>query len=118
MATDVQSGPPGTQWSGSPRVWPRMVDPYAPPQDSSGRSPRPAPVVEPYAPSAAGQVYQQTYDAPPVHETHRDRDRPWRRHDVHDEPRPEPAHLGVFWTVAAVGIGLLALARLMLFFVV
>jgi hypothetical protein len=95
-----------------------MVDPYAPPQDSSARPARPAPVAEPYMPS--GQVYQQTYPdsyAAPVHETHRERDRPWRRHDAHDEPRTEPAHLGLFWTVAAVGIGLLCLARLMLFFV-
>ncbi|HJQ93853.1 MAG TPA: hypothetical protein VJ874_06165 [Candidatus Thermoplasmatota archaeon] len=61
------------------------------------------------------QTYPETRQAPPVQETYRDR--PWRRRDSHDEPRAEPAHLGVFWTVAAVGIGLLALARLMLFFV-
>ena len=101
-----------------------MVDPYAPPQDSPSRPPRPAPVAEPYAPSAGGQVYEQAYPETykpeayrPAHETSRERDRPWRRHDAHDEPRAEPAQLGLFWTVAAVGIGLLALARLMLFFV-
>ena len=97
-----------------------MVDPYAPPQDTAARPPRPAPVAEPYRPSASGQVYEQTYPATgptPVYDTDRDRHRPWRRHDAHDEPRAEPAHLGLFWTVAAVGIGLLALSRLMLFFV-
>jgi hypothetical protein len=96
-----------------------MVDPYAPPQDSSARPSRPAPVAEPYRPSTSGQVYEQTYpaSASPVYDTHRDRDRPWRRHEAHDEPRAEPAHLGLFWTVSAVGIGLLALSRLMLFFV-
>ena len=85
-----------------------MADPYAPPQDSPGRPARPAPVAE--------QAYPEAYQAP-VRETYRERERPWRRHDAHDEPRAEPAHLGLFWTVAAVGIGFLALARLMLFFV-
>jgi hypothetical protein len=94
-----------------------MVDPYAPPQDTAGRPARPAPYAEPYVPTAGSQVYQQTYEAPPPHDASRDRDRPWRR-DAHDhEPRTEPARLGLFWTVAAVGIGLLALSRLMLFFV-
>ncbi|HUR25742.1 MAG TPA: hypothetical protein VM327_07000 [Candidatus Thermoplasmatota archaeon] len=100
-----------------------MVDPYAPPHDSSGRPARPVPYAEPYTPASStpGQAYQQTYPETyppaPVHDTARDRDRPWRRGDAH-EPRTEPAHLGLFWTVAAVGVGLLALARLMLFFVV
>lgn len=100
-----------------------MVDPYAPPQDSSGRPPRAAPIAEPYVPSTSGQVYQPTYPETrethkaPVQDGYRERDRPWRRHDAHDEPRTEPAHLGLFWTVAAVGVGMLALARLMLFFV-
>ncbi|MEA3136104.1 MAG: hypothetical protein QOJ26_640 [Thermoplasmata archaeon] len=90
-----------------------MVDPYAPPQETPNRPIRPAPYTEPYQPS--GQVYQQTYEAAPTHETARDR--PWRRSEAH-EPHTEPAKLGLFWTVAAVGIGLLCLARLMLFFVV
>lgn len=98
-----------------------MVDPYAPPQDSSGRPPRPTPIAEPYRPSVGGQAYEQAYPeshpSPPVHETYRERDRRWRRGDAH-EPRAEPARPGLFWTVAAVGIGLLALARLMLLFVV
>lgn len=100
-----------------------MVDPYAPPKESASRPARPAPsspTVEPYVP-AGGRTYQQTYPPPyapaPVHEAGRDRDRPWRRSEEH-EPRTEPAQPGLFWTVAAVGIGLLCLARLMLFFVV
>lgn len=96
-----------------------MVDPYAPPQEAPSRPARPAPYSEPYAPSSTasgGQLYQQTYEPAPVHDSARDRDRPWRRES--HEPRAEPAKLGVFWTVAAVGIGLLCLARLMLFFVV
>lgn len=96
-----------------------MVDPYAPPHDSAARPARPPP-YEAYQPASGGQVYESTYEPAPVHETpvSRDRierDRPWRRDDRR-EPATEPAHLGVFWTVAAVGIGLLALARLMLFF--
>lgn len=102
-----------------------MVDPYAPPKDSTGRPTRPGPYAEPYTPSTGAQAYEQTYPESykptPVNDTirdrDRDRDRPWRRSDSH-EPRTEPANLGRFWTVAAVGIGLLALARLMLFFVV
>ncbi|MHB1260689.1 MAG: hypothetical protein ACYC2H_03125 [Thermoplasmatota archaeon] len=99
-----------------------MVDPYVPPQESTpNRPPRPGPYAEPYQPAAGGQVYQRTYEPAPVHEAPTrerfDRDRPWRRDDRR-EPNAEPAHLGMFWTVAAVGIGLLALARLMLFFAV
>lgn len=101
-----------------------MVDPYAPPREAPNRPHRPAPAVEPYVPSnVAGTTgYQQTYEAPPLHEPPRERDRPWRRseaHEVHEhEPRTEPARLGLFWTVAAVGIGLLCLARLIVFFAV
>lgn len=100
-----------------------MVDPYAPPQESPpSRPPRPGPYADPYTPASGGQVYQRTYEPAPVHETPAtrerfDRDRPWRRDERH-EPHTEPAHLGLFWTVAAVGIGLLALARLMVFFAV
>jgi hypothetical protein len=102
-----------------------MVDPYAPPRESANRPLRPAPGVEPYVPSnvtrtgasPGSQTYQQTYEAPPLHETPRDRDRPWRRDETH-EPRTEPARPGLFWTVAAVGIGLLCLARLIVFFAV
>jgi hypothetical protein len=94
-----------------------MVDPYAPPQETPSRPSRPAPYAEPYQP-AGGQVYQQTTYEPPVHETPRERDRPWRRDNREShEPRTEPAKLGLFWTVAGVGIGLVLLARLMLFFV-
>jgi hypothetical protein len=98
-----------------------MVDPYAPPRESANRPPRPAPGVEPYVPSnvagTTGRTYQQTYEAPPLHETPRERDRPWRRDEAH-EPPTEPARPGLFWTVAAVGIGLLCLARLIVFFAV
>jgi hypothetical protein len=97
-----------------------MVDPYAPPREAPSRPHRPSPSVEPYVPSnvaGTGTAYQQTYEAPPLHETPRERDRPWRRSDAH-EPRTEPARPGLFWVVAAIGIGLLCLARLMVFFAV
>lgn len=117
---------PGRPQRNAPSPFPtfvRMVDPYAPPQESAvNRPPRPGPYAEPYEPASGGQVYQRTYEPAPVHETpvqrdRADRDRPWRRDDRH-ETQAEPARPGVFWTVAAVGIGLLALARLMLFFAV
>lgn len=106
-----------------------MVDPYAPPQETATRPPRPGPHVEP--PASATQAFAPSAYDPPVYEPaslrerelererDRVRDRPWRRdRDTAHEPRTEPARLGLFWTVAAVGIGLLCLARLMLFFVV
>src|SRR5688572_20083798 len=97
---------------------PGMVDPYAPPEEAPARRPeRPLPPVEPYTATTSGQVYRQTYDEPPAHEAYRDRDRPWRRGDSH-APRTEPARPGLFWMVAAFGVGLLCLARLMLFFAV
>jgi hypothetical protein len=45
------------------------------------------------------------------------RTRRWRhRRAARSEPRLEPAHPGLFWSIAAIGIGLLGLARLLLFF--
>ena len=73
--------------------------------------------MDPPSSTAYGQAYEPAYEPPaPVHHEARDRDRRWRRSDSH-EPRTEPARPGLFWTVAAVGIGFLLLARLTLFFV-
>lgn len=97
-----------------------MADPYAPPMDSP--PPRPATATRP----EGGLV--EEYAAPPaVNEPLRRRERPWREarfereqdrdrdHD-RDRPRAEPARPGMFWVIAAIGIGLLCLARLVLFF--
>ena len=100
-----------------------MVDPYAPPADSAARPPRPTPTpyTEPST-TATGQVYEQA--PPPARrstEDYEERRRAWRRdHDrdtVH-EPRTDPARPGLFWVVAAIGIGLLLLGRLVLYFAV
>lgn len=52
----------------------------------------------------------------------RRRERAWRDRDRDrdrdHEPHAEPARPGLFWVVAAVGIGLLCLARLVLYFAV
>jgi hypothetical protein len=92
-----------------------MVDPYAPPMDGTPSTTRP--------PTTPGPL-TSTYEAPPYHEPPRARpDRPWREAREHErdrerELRTEPARPGLFWVVAAVGIGLLALARLVLYFAI
>jgi len=84
-----------------------MTDPYAPPADpvaattSTTYAPRPE-TPAPYDPT--------TYESPRERRLRHERDR--------DRPRAEPARLGPFWTIAAVGVGLLCLARLVLFFAV
>lgn len=88
-----------------------MVDPYAPPTDAPA----------PRGPLMGTAPLTQAYDEPPAPETVRRPDRPWResRFDRRrDEPRSEPARPGLFWVVAAVGIGLLCLARLVSYFAV
>lgn len=84
-----------------------MADPFAPPADTP-RTPRsrradlapPPPAAPPPAPVT---TYGGTATPPPAN---------W------SEPaRPEPARPGVFWTVAAAGVGLLCLAHLLRFFV-
>jgi hypothetical protein len=95
-----------------------MVDPYAPPTDDAPRSTPAtafAPVPELNSPAA-----------PPLHDTLRRPERPertWRDRLDRDrgldrEARTEPARPGLFWTVAAIGVGLLALGRLVLYFAV
>lgn len=88
-----------------------MVDPYAPPTEGPGI--RPTPVY------GTGPT-QDAYDRPAErYETARERRvRHEREHDRLHEPRPEPARPGLFWAIAAVGIGLLCLARLVAFFAV
>jgi hypothetical protein len=89
-----------------------MVDPYAPPTEGPTRTPT-------YG--ATGQAYE-TFDRPterPAYETARDRRVRHERERMHDhEPRTEPARPGLFWAVAAIGIGVLCLARLLEFFAV
>lgn len=87
-----------------------MVDPYAPPTDA------PAPRTHR---TAYGPTVVEPAPAPPVaRDPVRPRtERPWRD-TLHDEPHTEPARPGLFWTVAAIGVGLLCLARLVLFFAV
>lgn len=83
-----------------------MVDPYAPPAEA----PAPAPPATAY----------ETYGATAVHEPPRRTERPerpWRERE-RAEPRTEPARPGLFWTIAAAGVGLLLLARLVLYFAV
>lgn len=94
-----------------------MVDPYAPPMDNP--PPRPATAARP-----EGSLVEE-YPAPATNEPlrRRDRDRPWResrfeRERERDAPRTEPARPGLFWIIAGLGIGLLCLARLVLFFAV
>jgi|SRR5688572_23019702 len=71
-----------------------MADPFAPPADRSAR-PQPAP----------GQAYRPTAAAaaPPALEE--------------AAPRAPPAHPGVFWVLAAVGVGAVCVGRLLSFFV-
>jgi hypothetical protein len=82
-----------------------MADPFAPPAErASVPPPRRDPFAEPGTRSASGQVYPpMTGTAPPA--------------SPPPGPRPEPASPGVFWTVAALGVGLILLGRLILFFV-
>lgn len=71
-----------------------MADPFAPPSDTPRRrAPAAAAPVPPYEPEPA--AWQE----------------PRERRDVAD-----PAHPGLFWVVAAIGVGLLCLARLFAFF--
>ncbi len=84
-----------------------MVDPYAPPKEGPA----------PQRPYAGGQAYETTYDRPYDYETPRER-RMRREHDRPREPHTEPANVGLFWAIAAIGIGLLCLARLIGFFAV
>lgn len=89
-----------------------MVDPYAPPMDA----PAPSRTATGYAPTPL----TQTYDRPPAAEPPRRRERAWhdRDRDREHEARSEPARPGLFWVVAGIGIGLLCLARLFLYFAV
>lgn len=85
-----------------------MVDPYAPPRDAprTPSSPAPAPALayEPYEPAQTVREREQR--------------RPERRWREEREPHTEPARPGLFWVVAAVGIGLLLLGRLVYYFAV
>ena len=88
-----------------------MVDPYAPPLNDPPRS----------TPATAFAPVPETTAPPVVHEHDpvRRPERPaWRDRAERDDVRTEPARPGLFWTVAAIGIGLLALGRLILYFAV
>jgi hypothetical protein len=91
-----------------------MPDPYAPPQDSPSRG-----STAGYAPTPLTQTYEP---APPYESPRSRHDRPWRdnardnaRDSARYEARPEPARPGMFWVIAAVGVGILCLARLLLY---
>ena len=88
-----------------------MVDPYAPPAETL------APTRPPTAVDAGGQAYETPYDQTYGRETPRDR-RIRHERDRPREMRPEPARPGLFWAVAAIGVGILCLARLMEYFAV
>lgn len=89
-----------------------MTDPFAPPADSTTttvtRPPRPR-RTEPLAPVVPAYDPRDDRDVRERHD--RDRDR-----DVRDHP--EPAKPGLFWVVAAIGVGLLLVARLVFYFTV
>lgn len=90
-----------------------MVDPYAPPAEG------PAPARPMASPGQAYETDDRPYDRYERYETPRDRRVRHERERTHDhEPRTEPARPGLFWAVAAIGIGLLCLARLVGFFAV
>jgi hypothetical protein len=90
-----------------------MVDPYAPPtEDLGGPTRPPAPGY-----GAGGQAYETPYARPEAYESPRER-RVRHERDRAREPHAEPARPGLFWAVAAVGIGLLCLARLVAFFAI
>ena len=100
-----------------------MTDPFAPPaegaprrHDTTRRDP-PRPAYEPLA--SAGTVYEPPTRVTPEEE----RDARWRRNERderlrHERDLPQPARPGPFWAIAGVGIGLLLLARLVLYFTV
>lgn len=93
-----------------PRPWPGMVDPYAPPTEG--------PVTRtPTYGANAGAQYETSFERPyEGYETPRER----RVRREHDRPRDrhEPANPGLFWAIAAIGVGLLCLARLVVFFAI
>lgn len=97
-----------------------MTDPFAPPAEAPARyepTPRGDAARTVYEPAAARTVYE-----PPTRTNLQDeRDARWRRHEREDRLRherdlPQPARPGLFWVVAGIGIGLLLLARLVLYF--
>lgn len=79
-----------------------MADPFAPPTEPARR--RRTPAAAPPSPPLAVPPYQP--EAEPE---------PWEA-PRESRPRSEPAHPGLFWVVAAIGIGLLCLGRLISFF--
>lgn len=89
-----------------------MVDPYAPPAEG------PVPTrPTTYGAATTGQTYEtyETYESPRDRRTRHERE---HGREVRNEPRHEPAKPGLFWGIAAIGIGLLCLARLVAFFAV
>jgi hypothetical protein len=87
-----------------------MVDPYAPPTEGPARPPTA------YTTGATG-LTQETYDRP-VERYETPRERRLRHEHERTHERPEPARPGLFWAVAAVGVGLLCLARLLAYFAI
>lgn len=99
-----------------------MTDPFAPPAEGAPSRRHDLPrdtTPRPYAPmGATGTVYEP----PAATRVEEERDARWRRHHEredrwrHERDMPQPARPGLFWVVAGIGVGLLLLARLVLYF--
>jgi hypothetical protein len=108
-----------------------MVDPYAPPMEGPAPARPPAAGTGPYSsyepPQPDAYARPDPYARPEASESPRERrlrherdasrERGAGREAAHGA-RPEPARPGAFWSVAAVGVGILGLARLVGFFAV